>query len=275
MEKDIAIVYMVAGLSSRFGGKIKQLIKIGPKNETLIEYSLNQAINAGITKIIFIVGEKTEQPFKELFKENYQGIPVYYALQTYNKKERDRPWGTLDALISAKNILNQPFIVCNGDDIYGEKTFEILVSHLKENSYGATIGYKLIDVIPEKGSVHRAIFETNENGNVKTLTEIFNINKSEVSNKNLGQDALCSMNIFALYPGTLNLLEKKLKDFKKQNKNSKTAEALLPNEISKLTEKNSIKLKLYLASDKWFGVTNPEDEEIVREVLRNQFQTNL
>ena len=275
MEKDIAIVYMVAGLSSRFGGKIKQLIKIGPKNETLIEYSLNQAINAGITKIIFIVGEKTEQPFKELFKENYQGISVYYALQTYNKKERDRPWGTLDALISAKNILNQPFIVCNGDDIYGEKTFEILVSHLKENSYGATIGYKLIDVIPEKGSVHRAIFETNENGNVKTLTEIFNINKSEVSNKNLGQDALCSMNIFALYPGTLNLLEKKLKDFKKQNKNSKTAEALLPNEISKLTEKNSIKLKLYLASDKWFGVTNPEDEEIVREVLRNQFQTNL
>src|SRR3989344_3711273 len=234
MKKDIAIVYMAAGLSSRFGGKIKQFAKVGINNETLIEYSLNQAIKSGITKIIFIVGEKTEQPFRELFKENYQGIPVYYALQIYDKKERDKPWGTTDALCSAKNLIDCPFIVCNGDDIYGENTFKILVNHFKKNKEenGASVGFKLINVIPEKGKVNRGIFKTNQNQEVRELKEVFNIE-------------------------------------------NRTSECLLPNNISELIQKNLLRLKLYQTPDKWIGITNPEDEEIVRKILRNQFQTNL
>ena len=98
MEKEMALVYIVAGISSRFRGKIKQFAKVGRNGETLIECSLKQAIPAGFSKIIFVVGNKTEKVFKEKFGENYEGIPVYYAFQFYDESLRDKPWGTTDAL---------------------------------------------------------------------------------------------------------------------------------------------------------------------------------
>src|SRR3989344_9452907 len=98
---ELALVYMVAGLSKRFGGKPKGLAKVGPNGETLLEYSLNQALPAGFTKIIFIVGEKTERLFKEKFGNSYKGVPIEYAMQEYDSAKRDKPWGTADALCSA------------------------------------------------------------------------------------------------------------------------------------------------------------------------------
>ena len=157
MKKEIAIVYMVAGISSRFGGRIKQFAKVGPSEETLIEYSLNQALKAGFAKIIFVVGNMTEKPFKERFGDNYRGIPVYYALQKFDPKKRSRPWGTSDALCSIKEIIDCPFVVCNGDDIYGKNTFKTLFNHLKESNEEATVGFRLNEAIPEKGAVKRAI----------------------------------------------------------------------------------------------------------------------
>jgi dTDP-glucose pyrophosphorylase len=142
--KSYAIVYLVAGLSSRFGGKVKQFAQIGTNNETLIELSMNQALKAGFNKIIFVVGEKTEQLFKNKFGPSYKQIPVQYAKQEFNPEERDKPWGTCDALLSAKQLINEPFVVCNGDDLYGENTFKILVEWMEKNNSPATIGYPLI-----------------------------------------------------------------------------------------------------------------------------------
>ncbi|MEK6859875.1 MAG: sugar phosphate nucleotidyltransferase, partial [Nanoarchaeota archaeon] len=205
MENQIALVFMVAGISSRFGGKIKQFAKV-TDTETLIEYSLNQALKSGFSKIIFIVGNKTQFPFKEKFGNEYKGIPVEYALQTYDETKRDKPWGTTDALCSIRDIINCPFIVCNGDDIYGKNTFRILFNHLKNNKNNddATAGYKLIEVLPEKGGVNRGIFNI-ENNYVKDMNETFNIEKSNLSATNTNSDDLCSMNIFALHPRTLKL----------------------------------------------------------------------
>jgi len=262
---EIALVYMVAGLSSRFGGRLKQLVRVGPQGETLIEYSIKQALPAGFTKIIFIVGEKTEQQFKELFKDNYRGIPVHYAFQHYNPEERDRPWGTNDALCTIKNLINHPIVICNGDDIYGKETFQILTTHLKNNNHDATVGYKLINVLPEKGRVHRGLFQTNNEDFATDLKETFDIEKSTLHPRYHNQ--LCSMNIFALFPETINKLNNKLTEFKKNNKGHRTAESLLPNEISSLIKSNH-KMKVYQTSSKWFGITNPEDEEIVRNALR-------
>src|SRR3989344_8953487 len=107
--KNVAIVYMVAGMSSRFGGKIKQFAKVGPNDETLIEISLNQALKAGFSKIIFIVGNLTEAPFKEKFGNEYNGIPIEYAYQIFNPEKRDKQWGTLDAVCSIKEIIKTPF----------------------------------------------------------------------------------------------------------------------------------------------------------------------
>ncbi len=272
--REKAIVYMVAGLSSRFGGKIKQFAQIGPNNETLIEYSVNQAISAGFTKIIFIVGEKTEEGFKGLFKDSYHNLPVYYAYQGFNPELRDKPWGTTDALCCAKEIINCPFVVCNGDDIYGKNTFKVLADHLDKNDKeAATIGYKLVEVLPENGKVNRGIFQI-ENGYVKKITETFNITKANLNELSLNKNNLCSQNIFALYPDTLKILYEKSEAEKKLYPNDRKKELLLPVYLSDLASTEKIRIKVYNTPDKWFGVTNPEDEEIVRAEIKKLHLNN-
>ncbi len=271
-KEKIALVYMVAGLSSRFGGKIKQFARVGSNNETLIECSLNQALPAGFTQIIFIVGEKTELPFKEMFGDDYKGIPVKYAFQDYNPLLRDKPWGTTDALCSAKEILDCPFVICNGDDLYGTDSFKILTKHIKENpSVSATIGYKLKNVLPEQGKVNRGIFEINsEDNTVNSLREMFNIEKSNLKENGLDEENLCSMNLFAFSPGTLDLFWGILKEFKEKNKDNRKIECLLPENIGKLIQQGKIKLKIYPTEEIWLGVTNPEDELLIKEKLKNK-----
>jgi len=267
MVKEVAIVYPVAGLSSRFG-KIKQFAKVGPNGESLIEYSLNQALKAGFSKIVFIVGEKTEGLFKLNFGSSYRGVPIYYILQSFDKNQRDKPWGTADALCCAKDVVDCSFVFCNGDDIYGENTFKILFEHLQGSDDCATIGYKLIDGIPDKGCVNRGIFEVNEQGDVCKIVETFDIEKGGLEKCGVCEDSLCSMNIFALHPEIFDFLEKRLIRFKEENKGDRRVEFLIPVEISKLIEEGFLKMRVCSTPDKWLGVTNPEDEETVREVLK-------
>jgi NDP-sugar pyrophosphorylase family protein len=267
---DIAIVYMVAGLSSRFGGKIKQFARVGPNNETLVEYSLNQALPAGFSKIVFIVGEKTEMPFREMFGEEYRGIPVSYVLQKYDSSLRERPWGTTDALCSAKELLDCPFVVCNGDDLYGENSFRILVNNIKENkgSENATLGYRLKNVLPKNGKVNRGIFEIDKDNNVRFLKEVFEIEKTNLNEKGLSEDDLCSMNCFSFSPKVLDYLYEILKEFREKNKGDRRIECLLPADIGRLIQQGKLKLKIYPTEDIWLGVTNPEDEILVKEKLK-------
>jgi NDP-sugar pyrophosphorylase family protein len=262
-----SLVYMVAGLSSRFGGKIKQFACVGPHNETLIEYSLKQALASKFSKIIFIVGEKTEKPFKEMFKDNYQGIPVYYARQEFNPETRDKPWGTVDALCTAEKFITEPCIVCNGDDLYGEESFKILTGHLQKNpSENATLGFLLKNVLPEQGKVNRGIFQQ-ENNYVTEITETFDIERLYLEEKNLREDSLASMNIFALTPKTIQKLATRLKLFKETHAQDRKSECLLPHELSELIKQKEITMKLYPTASHWLGITNPEDEDIVRKIL--------
>jgi NDP-sugar pyrophosphorylase family protein len=265
---DLALVYMVAGISSRFLGKIKQFAVVGDNGETLIEHSLKQALPAEFTKIIFIVGNKTEAPFKEKFGNTYKGIPVYYANQFYDEAKRDRPWGSTDAICSAKSIIDCPFVVCNGDDLYGENSFRILAEHLKKSNTCATLGFKLGTCIPEQGKTNRGIYQTE--GNIITeIKENFEIEKSRLAEKNLTENSLCSMNIFALQSEVLTELSNVLQEFKEKNKDDRRVEALLPENISSLIKQKKIIMNLYPTPDLWMGVTNPGDENVVREKLRN------
>jgi len=268
MGKEIALVLPVAGLSSRFGGRIKQFALVGPSGETLIEYSLNQALSAGFTKVIFIVGEMTEKPFREKFGISYRGIPVFYVKQEFDMEERDKPWGTTDALCCVRGIIDCPFVFCNGDDIYGANTFRKLVGHLRENRECATVGYMLGGAIPDEGDVKRAIFRIDGNY-VLDLMETFGINKKSLGEKGLSEDSLCSMNIFALYPETVEMLNGILIKFKEENKGDREVECLLPDDISDLIRQGKIKMRIYPSVDKWYGVTNPEDEVVVGEQLKS------
>jgi NDP-sugar pyrophosphorylase family protein len=269
MKKEIAIIYMVAGISSRFGGKIKQFARIGPDNETLIEYSLNQALKSGFSKIIFIVGNLTEIPFKEKFGYNYQGIPVYYVLQKYNPKTRDKPWGTADAACSITEIIDCPFVLCNGDDIYGENTFRVLYNHLiNKDSYNidASVGYKIEEILLGEILVNRGVFNI-KNNFVKSILEIFGINIFNYTDKGLNKDSLVSMNIYALHENTVFLLSELVRKFKEKNSNSRTIECLLPNIFTELIAQEKIKMKIYPSVEKWYGITSPIDEMIIKEEL--------
>jgi NDP-sugar pyrophosphorylase family protein len=266
MEKEIALVYMVAGLSNRFLGRIKQFAEVGPEGETLIEYSLKQALPADFSKIIFIVGNKTEKPFMEKFGNSYMGIPIYYALQLYDEKTRDKPWGTTDALCSAKPLLNCPFVVCNGDDLYGEKSFKILTEHLSKHNNSAAIGFRLESVLPQDGKVNRGVFQHN-NGKITSLREIIGIGRSDIWEGIFGRDTLCSMNIFALQPEVLNHLSVLLEQFKEKNKEDRKKESFLPEDISTIIKQEKISMNLYSTPDSWMGITNPGDDEIIRRKL--------
>jgi choline kinase len=262
----VSVVYMVAGLSSRFGGKIKQFAKVGPSGETLIEYSMKQAISAGAKQIVFIVGDKTEVPFKEMFGNEYEEIPIKYAKQHFDSNERDKPWGTVDAIVSARDVIDGPFVVCNGDDIYGTNSFKLLFDHLKESDHAVTVGYELETVLPQKGKTNRGIFQ-HENDYVKEIKEVFEIEKELLHEKELTGKHLCSMNLFGLHVETLEHLSNHLDEFKKKNKEDRRVECLLPEKLGELIKSEKIHMKLFVTNEQWFGVTNPDDEEIVKKQL--------
>jgi len=268
---ELALVCMAAGISSRFGGRIKAFASVGPKGESLIEYLLQQALPTGFSKITFIVGRATENIFKEKFGEEYKSLKVQYVLQEYDKTKRDRPWGTVDAICSALPMLNCPFVVCNGDDIYDSKDFAILVGHLRSKESEAMIGYRLGDMLSNSGGVNRGIVKTFPDGKVMEIKETFNMGRENL----LGYsgDDLCSMNIFAMHPKTLELLNLVLKDFKNKYSNDRIKECLLPEELSKLTKEKKIIMEVYPAQGKWFGVTYLEDEAKIREEIKKDSES--
>lgn len=260
----VAIVYLVAGISSRFGGKIKQFASIGHNGETLIEYSLNQALKSDFDKIIFIVGNLTELPFKQLFGDNYKGRPVYYALQTYDIILRDRPWGTGDAIMSIKEYIDSSFVICNGDDIYGENSYKILFDHLNSNKFeSATIGYYLKDTLSKVGTVNRGIYQLDDNY-VNEINETLNIDRNHILNN---EKTLCSMNMFGFHKNVLDLMGQSINSFKLNHINDRKIECYLPFELTKLIRNNNIKIKLYPTTEKWYGITYPSDVEEIKRLL--------
>jgi choline kinase len=263
------IVYLLAGMSKRFGGKAKGLSKIGPNGETLIEYSLNQSLKAGFNNIVFIVSEKSKELYEKAIGNNYKGIPISYALQEYDEKEREKPWGTFDALCSALHLIETPFVICNGDDIYGESSFKILFEHLKNEKTPVTLGYKLEDNLPEKEPANRGIFSIEE-GFVKSIVETLEIQKDKLKEKGISSESLCSMNIFGFPKESTQDFQNKINEFKQQNLGNRTIECFLPTEISNLINLGKIKMKIYPTKDNAIGLTYPEDEEKVRKQLLKQ-----
>ena len=267
MEKEIAIVYLVAGLSTRFGGDVKSFAKIGRDGESLIEYSLNQAIKAGFSKICFIVGNTTEKPFKEKFGDEYKGISVLYAVQGYDTLQRDRPMGTAEALSKLRGIIDCKFVICNGDNIYGEDTFKILSKHLNDSEEEATVGYRLGDTLNENPA-NRGMFSVKD-GYVCDLKEMIGLQKARLP-EGISIEDSCSKNIFALHPRIIELMNDKAQKFKKEHENDRKIEYILSTALCELLEENKMKMKIYPAVCECYDVTMKEDVERVREKIRGR-----
>lgn len=300
----VSLVIMAAGIGSRFGGGIKQLAPVGPNGEIIMDYSIHDAISAGFNKIIFIIRKDIEKDFIEIIGNRIKNIcdklnvEIDYAFQSLDNipegatlpKDRQKPWGTGQAILSCKNILKEPFAVINADDYYGKEAFKNVFNFLKGYSkdmpnHFCMAGFILKNTLSENGGVTRGICKTDERGYLTDIVETYEIIKKEgrafTGDKEIDINSNVSMNMWGLTPEFLDLLEIGFKEFFStiEGKELK-AEYLLPSYIGELLEKDLVSVKVLETSDKWFGVTYKEDKDFVissfKELIeKGEYSTNL
>ena len=259
------VVFMVAGMSSRFGGNPKQMAIVGPKGETLIEYSVNQALENKFKKLVFITNPKTEYLFKNIFGNKYRDVEVLYVEQKYDTKTRTRPWGTADAISHLLPVINDNFIMVNGDDIYGSDTFKTGFEMMNDTNNNIIGGLKVIDTLPESGYVNRGVIFVKDK-QVSGLKEMLNINKKD--NKELYNE-LANMNFIGLQYETLKEISTLVNLFKKEHSNEKKLECILTDILDYLIKEKGMKMDFFEIKNKIIGITNPGHEIKLKKQLQD------
>ena len=274
---DLTLVILAAGMGSRYGGN-KQLDGIGPNGEIIMDYSIHDAIKAGFTKVVFIIRTDLKEAFDAHYAERFKGkIKMEYAFQneytehtaTY-EANRLKPWGTTHAILAAKHLINEPFLVINADDYYGNESFGEAVEaikDLKENEY-LIMGYGLANTLSDHGTVNRGVCEVDENMNLTGIKETLSIGKegSEISYEEdgirhtLSADTYVSMNFWGFPPSSLPHFEEKFVEFVKANNEDPKAECFIPVEVDNLMAEGKASVKVVPTSASWLGVTYQEDK---------------
>lgn len=292
--KKTALVIMAAGIGSRFGGGIKQLAPVGPGGEIIMDYSIHDAMEAGFDKVIFIIRKDLEKDFKEIIGNRIEKlIPVEYAYQEIgNLPEgyevtpgRTKPWGTGQAVLTIKGMVDCPFLVINADDYYGKEGFcrihDYMVNEMDESSdiYDICMGgFVLANTLSENGAVTRGVCQVEEGGILKTVTETYDIRMTEEGLKAaddkgnpvaVDPNQHVSMNMWGLPASFLDELEAGFPKFLDGIKPGDIkAEYLLPQIINNLVQSGKAKVRVLDTPDKWFGVTYKEDKQAVVDAIR-------
>ena len=271
---NVGLVLLAGGLSSRFGGQPKCLVEVGPNDESLLELILNNAIAAGINKILIVTSEKLVDRFDYKLGVFYKEIPVIYSIQSHNIWLRDKPWGTVDALESAFRKITGPFIVCNSDDLVGTNDFKQLVDHIeqRECTSSAMITYPLSEMLPKQGEVTRGIVQESSRGLVHSFQEmegltITNYLTKVVTGYGLGPSTPCNANLFCFFPSLMGILTRELYEFKFTHSDSREKELPLSVALDKLIKRGNLIMKMYPSKEPWMGITNSEDEVVLRDAL--------
>lgn len=290
----ISLLIMAAGIGSRYGSGIKQLVTVDRNSHIIMDYSIHDAIAAGFNKIIFVIRKDIESEFKNIIGERIEkicekyNIEVCYAFQDiadipkgYNlPHERIKPWGTGHAVLSAKEYINEPFVVINADDYYGINCYKKMRDYLINNSDCKTkfcmAGFILRNTLSKTGGVTRGICEVDNNNYLTNIIETPNIKmeidefgsiiaKSEDSILSL--DNYVSMNMWGFTPEFLSMLENGFISFFENDvkNNPLKAEYLLPTFVGKLLKENMVQVKVLQTSDEWFGITYESDKALVQQ----------
>lgn len=283
----ITLVIMAAGLGSRYGGN-KQVDGIGPNNEILMQYSIYDAIRAGFNKIVFIIKEE-HRAIIEGFCKNIKGAEVAFACQDYSSipsfykipAERTKPFGTVHAVLCAKDVVNEPFAVINADDYYGSSAFDELYHKLHELKGGeaAMVAYKLKNTVSRNGSVSRGVC-TVENGSLSSVKETYDIvvDENDVISDSvegvLDPEALVSMNLWGFLPNFFDYANNYFENFLKAlPEGAVKAECPLPTMIDSMINEGKLNVAVLTTDSVWFGVTYKEDKALVAEELRKMHES--
>ena len=280
--KDITLLVMAAGMGSRYGG-LKQLESIGPNQETIIDYSIFDAIRAGFTKVVFIIRKDFEMVFKEKISNKFSGkIKVEYAFQDINflpegyscPENREKPWGTAHAILSAQNLINEPFVVINGDDFYGMNTFKVVADYYNNGSDGfSMVSFQLGNTLSSNGSVSRGICNI-INDKLETVVETHGLKRSnnQIIGDNqivVGDAAPVSMNVWGFTPRLFKYLNVMFVDFLEKEGTQLKSEYLIPTVVNNLIQSKKEDVFVLNSDEAWFGVTYQEDRDFVmNEILK-------
>jgi len=291
------LIILAAGIGSRYGG-IKQLDKIGPCGETIVDYSIFDAIRAGFQKVIFIIRESLEPDFKELFLEKLQDqIEIDYVFQELwmvpeglmVPDERQKPWGTGHAVLMAEGKTDGPFAVINSDDFYGSGAYQTFADHYKnwtpacENDY-CMIGYELENTLSDFGFVSRGICHSDEKSNLIDVVERVHIRRvdSGIAYKSdqdqfvrIPGSSVVSMNFWGFTPSFFKYLRTGFVTFLKHNIENNKAEFFIPSVVNDLVRSGKVKVKVCSCSEKWFGMTYKEDRTIVVQSIRDLIKRGI
>lgn len=286
--EEYTLLVLAAGMGTRFNG-LKQVQPVGPNGELLIEYSIYDAINAGFTKIIFVVNKETENFLKNNIGPKIGNrIKLEYVLQDINNlpegykspANRIKPWGTGHAIYCAKDSIKGSFAVINSDDFYGKDAYENLIDFMKNNTdrtHYLAIGYKIINTLSENGSVKRGIVRM-ENGILKQIIEskIINENRNVIAypldgrnSFKITDDDLTTANLFAFTPNFLKAAIDKFPQFLDKYLNVEDAEYLIPDIVSQQIQEGAATVYINISSDKWDGITYLEDLDKLKSSINN------
>ena len=273
---NITLLIMAAGMGSRYGG-LKQLDAIGPSGETIIDYSVYDAIKAGFTKIVFIIRKDFEQEFKSKITDKYEGqIQVEFAFQDLNDlpdeftcpEGREKPWGTGHAIFSARDVINEPFVAINGDDFYGRESFKVVADYYRKgaNSF-SMVAFKLDKTLSSFGGVTRGLCTVNDE-KLNTIIETADLEKTDYgvsSNRDIELDGTepVSMNVWGFTPILFKYLEEKFVEFLSENGTEMKSEYLIPSVVNELIQSGQETVHVLRSGATWFGVTYKEDKPYV------------
>ncbi len=278
MADNSTLVVMAAGMGSRFGG-VKQIAPMGPDGEIIIDFSVHDAVKSGFSKAVFIIKKDIEKDFREVCGKRIEKlIDTDYVFQGYDSlpdwfelpAERTKPYGTVHAVLCAKNAVKTPFVVINADDYYGPNTLGIVNNYLSQNKSMCMAGFKLGNTITDNGTVSRGVCQV-EDGFLKDIVECKEIDK----NSGIPLDATVSMNMWGFNPDIFDILEDSFHNFLKNIKDPMKGEYILTDVIDKMIRENNAKIKVLETPDKWYGVTYKDDTPMVREALTGLINRGL
>ena len=280
---------LAAGMGSRYGG-LKQIDGLGPSGETIMDYSVYDALRAGFGKVVFVIRKDFEEAFRKVVISKYADkVPCEVCFQsvdsvpegcTYNP-ERTKPWGTNHAVLMAKDLIKEPFAVINADDFYGRESFQVLADYLKsvEGTRGkyCMVGYRVANTLSENGSVSRGVCATDENGYLTDVVERTKIEKvgdkiiytEDGVDTEISPNSPVSMNMWGFTPEYFEYVEKAFVEFLQARGQELKSEFYIPTLVNDMIRSGEATCKVLDTTSKWFGVTYAEDRPQVVMKINN------
>jgi UTP-glucose-1-phosphate uridylyltransferase len=287
-EKEVmtsTLVVLAAGIGSRYGG-LKQMDPVGPNGEIIIDYSIYDAIKAGFEKVVFVIRKEIEKDFKKIVSSKYKNkIQVEHALQELDKTpkwfkapaNRQKPWGTGHAILTASELIDSPFAVINADDFYGRSGYLLLkkefdgLKSASDNKF-FMVGFEIAKTLSEHGAVSRGVCKIDADGYLSNVVERTKIGKAASGifyvdggkEVNLSEKEIVSMNMWGFTPYIFGHLRTMFGDFLKQSGDQEKSEFFIPNAVDSMIKSGKVSAKVLRSRDSWFGITYKEDKEMVK-----------